>query len=87
MICKNIGHDISKLGAGNSRWVNAMEWSGKTNFGEAEEVPFVVDGKEAGSLKSYEQLSFLKVGLSYMINNNSLSVFCWFSHSNNNKGF
>ncbi|KAL1187819.1 Serine carboxypeptidase-like 49 [Cardamine amara subsp. amara] len=46
---------------GNSRWVNAMEWSGKTNFGAAEEVPFVVDGKEAGSLKTYQQLSFLKV--------------------------
>ncbi|XP_010486643.1 PREDICTED: serine carboxypeptidase-like 49 [Camelina sativa] len=46
---------------GNSRWVNAMDWSGKTNFGAAEAVPFMVDGKEAGSLKTYEQLSFLKV--------------------------
>ncbi|EFH61052.1 predicted protein [Arabidopsis lyrata subsp. lyrata] len=46
---------------GNSRWVNAMEWSGKTNFGAAEQVPFMVDGKEAGLLKTYEQLSFLKV--------------------------
>ncbi|KAL9290914.1 Serine carboxypeptidase-like 49 [Arabidopsis thaliana] len=46
---------------GNSRWVNAMEWSGKTNFGAAKEVPFIVDGKEAGLLKTYEQLSFLKV--------------------------
>lgn len=43
-----------------------MEWSGKENFGEAKEVPFVVDGKEAGSLKSYGQLSFLKVGFSYI---------------------
>ncbi|CAN8270071.1 unnamed protein product [Cochlearia groenlandica] len=46
---------------GNSRWVNAMEWSGKESFVASEEVPFVVDGKEAGSLKSYGQLSFLKV--------------------------
>ncbi|EOA32583.1 hypothetical protein CARUB_v10015873mg [Capsella rubella] len=46
---------------GNSRWVNAMDWSGKTNFGAAEVVPFLVDGKDAGSLKTYEQLSFLKV--------------------------
>ncbi|CAH8339326.1 unnamed protein product [Eruca vesicaria subsp. sativa] len=47
--------------AGNSRWVNAMEWSGKENFKAAKEVPFMVDGKEAGKLKSYGQLSFLKV--------------------------
>lgn len=43
-----------------------MEWSGKENFGEAKEVPFLVDGKDAGSLKSYGQLSFLKVGISYI---------------------
>ncbi|CAF2126983.1 unnamed protein product [Brassica napus] len=47
--------------AGNSRWVNAMEWSGKENFKASKEVPFLVDGKEAGKLKSYGQLSFLKV--------------------------
>ncbi|CAN8259853.1 unnamed protein product [Cochlearia groenlandica] len=46
---------------GNSRWVNAMEWSGKENFKATKLVPFMVDGKEAGSLKSYGQLSFLKV--------------------------
>lgn len=40
-----------------------MEWSGKENFKAAKEVPFVVDGKEAGKVKSYEQLSFLKVRL------------------------
>ncbi|CAH8356401.1 unnamed protein product [Eruca vesicaria subsp. sativa] len=47
--------------AGNSRWVNAMEWSGKESFQASDEVPFVVDGEEAGKLKSYGQLSFLKV--------------------------
>uniref|UniRef100_A0A1J3DA97 Carboxypeptidase n=1 Tax=Noccaea caerulescens TaxID=107243 RepID=A0A1J3DA97_NOCCA len=46
---------------GNSRWVNSMEWSGKESFKATKEVPFVVDGKEAGSLKSFGQLSFLKV--------------------------
>ncbi|ESQ49023.1 hypothetical protein EUTSA_v10020509mg [Eutrema salsugineum] len=46
---------------GNSRWVNAMEWSGKESFKASKEVPFVVDGKEAGLLKSNGQLSFLKV--------------------------
>ncbi|CAA7059971.1 unnamed protein product [Microthlaspi erraticum] len=46
---------------GNSRWVNAMEWSGKESFKATKAVPFLVDGKEAGSLKSFGQLSFLKV--------------------------
>ena len=40
-----------------------MEWSGQENFKATNEVPFVVDGKEAGKLKSYGQLSFLKVKL------------------------
>jgi len=57
-----------------------MEWSGKTNFGAAKEVPFIVDGKEAGLLKTYEQLSFLKVGLSCIITTVVL-WFYWFSYS------
>ncbi|KAG6760678.1 hypothetical protein POTOM_033854 [Populus tomentosa] len=44
---------------GNSRWVNALAWSGKKKAtGEAPTVPFVVEGKKAGQLKS---LGFLKV--------------------------
>ena len=50
-----------------------MEWSGKENFKAAKEVPFVVDGKEAGKVKSYEQLSFLKVRL--FLHKTSLSLF------------
>ncbi|XP_020233548.1 serine carboxypeptidase-like [Cajanus cajan] len=46
---------------GNSRWVNSMEWSGQKEFATSLEVPFVVDGSEAGLLKSYGPLSFLKV--------------------------
>ncbi|XP_024969566.1 serine carboxypeptidase-like [Cynara cardunculus var. scolymus] len=46
---------------GNSRWVHAMEWSGTKEFGAASEVPFEVSGSEAGLLKSYGPLSFLKV--------------------------
>jgi hypothetical protein len=38
-----------------------MEWSGKKDFGSSAEKPFMVDGKEAGVLKSYGPLSFLKV--------------------------
>jgi hypothetical protein len=41
--------------------VNSMEWSGKEAFVSSSEEPFTVDGKEAGILKSYGPLSFLKV--------------------------
>ncbi|KAF3434030.1 hypothetical protein FNV43_RR25133 [Rhamnella rubrinervis] len=46
---------------GNSRWVHAMEWSGQKEFVASSEVPFLVDGSEAGVLKSHGPLSFLKV--------------------------
>ncbi|GAB2286879.1 Protein cbp3, mitochondrial [Dionaea muscipula] len=46
---------------GNSRWVHAMEWKGQKDFTAASEVSFEVDGSEAGVLKSYGPLSFLKV--------------------------
>lgn len=38
-----------------------MEWSGQNNFVASSEVPFEVDGSEAGILKSHGPLSFLKV--------------------------
>ncbi|GJM88393.1 hypothetical protein PR202_ga04451 [Eleusine coracana subsp. coracana] len=46
---------------GNFRWVNAMVWSGQQNFSEAPMLPFKINGKERGLLKSYGPLSFLKV--------------------------
>ncbi|GAB2250559.1 hypothetical protein Droror1_Dr00016809 [Drosera rotundifolia] len=46
---------------GNSRWVHAMEWSGKPKFASASEVPFQVDGSSAGVLTKYGPLSFLKI--------------------------
>ncbi|EOY34479.1 Serine carboxypeptidase-like 48 [Theobroma cacao] len=46
---------------GNSNWVHAMTWSGQKEFGAAPTVPFVVDGAEAGQLKSHGPLTFLKV--------------------------
>ncbi|XP_020600228.1 serine carboxypeptidase-like [Phalaenopsis equestris] len=46
---------------GNSRWVHAMEWSGQQAFTSSPEKPFIVDGKQAGELKSHGPLSFLKV--------------------------
>ncbi|KAM7279636.1 hypothetical protein ACFE04_006770 [Oxalis oulophora] len=46
---------------GNSRWVNTMKWSGQKFFGAAKNVSFVVDGSEAGVMRSYGPLTFLKV--------------------------
>ncbi|KAK9280589.1 hypothetical protein L1049_014283 [Liquidambar formosana] len=46
---------------GNSNWVHAMVWSGQKEFRASTDVPFVVDGAEAGLLKSHGPLSFLKV--------------------------
>ncbi|XP_077214259.1 serine carboxypeptidase-like [Tasmannia lanceolata] len=46
---------------GNFRWVNSMEWSGQQMFVGAPMEPFTVDDKEAGLLKTYGPLSFLKV--------------------------
>ncbi|XP_058755082.1 serine carboxypeptidase-like [Vicia villosa] len=53
---------------GNSQWVHAMKWSGQEQFGASKTVPFLVDGKNAGSLNSYGPLSFLKVnGAGHMV--------------------
>ncbi|KAK3408063.1 hypothetical protein EUGRSUZ_J00372 [Eucalyptus grandis] len=46
---------------GNSRWVNAMRWSGQKQFGTSPTVPFVVAGAEAGLMKSHGPLTFLKL--------------------------
>ncbi|XP_057726413.1 serine carboxypeptidase-like [Arachis stenosperma] len=46
---------------GNSRWVHAMKWSGQEQFGASPTIQFVVNGSQAGSLKSYGPLAFLKV--------------------------
>ncbi|KAL9811187.1 Serine carboxypeptidase-like 47 [Arabidopsis thaliana] len=45
---------------GNSRWVDQMNWSGQKGFGSAKNVPFLVDGKEAGLLKNHGPLTFLR---------------------------
>ncbi|KAJ4792988.1 Carboxypeptidase [Rhynchospora pubera] len=46
---------------GNYRWVNSMKWSGSETFARTNMTSFTVDGKEAGLIKSYGPLSFLKV--------------------------
>nr|GEY85546.1 serine carboxypeptidase-like [Tanacetum cinerariifolium] len=54
-------YDLICNWVGNSRWVNAMPWSGQNKFVAASNVSFVVDGKEAGIMKTYGPLTFLKV--------------------------
>lgn len=46
---------------GNSRWVSAIDWSGKQNFSMTPSKPFIVDGEKAGVATSFGPLTFLKV--------------------------
>ncbi|PNX71157.1 serine carboxypeptidase 48-like protein [Trifolium pratense] len=46
---------------GNSRWVDAMNWSGQKEFTASPTTPYLVDSEEAGILKSHGPLAFLKV--------------------------
>nr|XP_043632437.1 serine carboxypeptidase-like [Erigeron canadensis] len=46
---------------GNWRWVHAMPWSGQKDFVAASNGSFIVDGKEAGTLKNHGPLTFIKV--------------------------
>ncbi|CAI0544050.1 unnamed protein product [Linum tenue] len=54
-------YDLICNWAGNSEWVNALNWSGQPGFDAAQTVPFVVGGRKAGELKSYGPLALLKV--------------------------
>jgi serine carboxypeptidase-like clade IV len=58
-----IGFNMSSSNCvtGNYRWVNSMKWSGSETFVETNMTSFTVDGEEAGLIKSYGPLSFLKV--------------------------
>ena len=38
-----------------------MEWSGKEEFAKTERLQWIVDGKVAGYIRSYNNLSFLVV--------------------------
>lgn len=40
-----------------------MQWSGQRGFGDSSDIPFLVEGSEAGMLKNYGPLTFLKVYL------------------------
>lgn len=46
---------------GNSRWVSAMDWSGKESYATASSRKFLVNGVEAGVFTNSGPLTFLKV--------------------------
>uniref|UniRef100_A0A7N0SVX3 Carboxypeptidase n=1 Tax=Kalanchoe fedtschenkoi TaxID=63787 RepID=A0A7N0SVX3_KALFE len=46
---------------GNSRWVEAMPWSGQSSFVTVNMTSYMVDGQEAGLVKSFGPLTFMKV--------------------------
>ncbi|KAI8464535.1 MAG: serine carboxypeptidase III precursor [Monoraphidium minutum] len=46
---------------GNRRWVDALEWEGKEGWAQAEERPWMVRGQQAGTVTSYDTLSFVRV--------------------------
>lgn len=54
-------HDFLFNWLGNWNWVHAMKWSDQKFFVTSPNISFIVDGAEAGSMKSYGVLSFLKV--------------------------
>lgn len=73
-MCKLHLFEVHDNQPGNSRWVHAMEWSGKKEFVASSEVPFEVDGSDAGLLKNHGPLSFLKVSLSLSLSRHFNSV-------------
>jgi cathepsin A (carboxypeptidase C) len=46
---------------GNKAWTLALDWSGKNNFNSTRDVPWTVNNKEAGLVRSYGGFTFLKV--------------------------
>ena len=46
---------------GNERWLDALPWSNATEFQTAKEEIWVVNGTEAGSVRTASGLSFVKI--------------------------
>ncbi|KAL1523449.1 hypothetical protein AB1Y20_018389 [Prymnesium parvum] len=46
---------------GGRAWTNALQWSGQAGFLLSKNSTFTVDGKPAGSFKSYRGLTFMKL--------------------------
>jgi len=46
---------------GNKAWALALKWNGKSRFNSAKDKPWVVDGQEAGIVRSSGALTFVQV--------------------------
>jgi len=46
---------------GGEKWTHEVAWAGHDNFASQDYVDWQVDGKSAGSLKTYKNFKFLRV--------------------------
>ncbi|KAJ2022941.1 hypothetical protein GGI06_001613 [Coemansia sp. S85] len=46
---------------GNKAYAQALEWPGQTKFSQAEDLVWSVDGEEAGEVRMFENLTFVRV--------------------------
>ncbi|KAI8800597.1 putative carboxypeptidase C [Cladochytrium replicatum] len=46
---------------GNLAWIKELEWSGQSGFNNADEVSWEVNGRIAGVVQSYENLTFVRI--------------------------
>mmetsp|Transcript_26045 Transcript_26045/g.73861 ORF Transcript_26045/g.73861 Transcript_26045/m.73861 type:complete len:470 (-) Transcript_26045:519-1928(-) len=46
---------------GNKAWTLALDWSGSSGFNDAGDKTWVVDGKDAGAIRSFNGFTFLRV--------------------------
>jgi cathepsin A (carboxypeptidase C) len=46
---------------GNKAWTDSLDWSGSKGYQNAPSVPWMSGGKQAGELKSFENLTFLRI--------------------------
>ena len=58
---------------GNKQWVDVLPWHGASKWAAAEEEPWEVEGKAAGTVRALGPLSFVKVSLAgHMVGGSAL---------------
>ncbi|KAI8805394.1 Alpha/Beta hydrolase protein [Cladochytrium replicatum] len=46
---------------GNLAWTKELKWSGQQGYNDADELSWVIHGRIAGTVRSYENLTFLRI--------------------------
>ncbi|KAJ2001697.1 hypothetical protein H4R26_003996 [Coemansia thaxteri] len=46
---------------GNKAWTEALEWSGRSEFGSEKDADWIVKGKAAGEARTYKNFSFVRI--------------------------